>query len=102
MRAVLLAAGALLLAQPALAKMWADSACHIAVSTEGERGFTVVRTDGSYRAVCEISHWPIKNPVAVMKCDDGSEPEMELIGEEQMKFAGHMLTLVTDQNGLCD
>lgn len=101
MKTVLFAA-ALLLAQPALAKVWADPACHIAVSTEGERGFTFVKTDGSYRAVCVVAHWPIKNPVAVMKCDDGSEPEMELVDENHMKFAGHTLTLVTNQNGLCD
>ena len=70
------------------------------VTSEPSKGFTYLNDRGE-KAVCQVSHWPIKNPVAILKCDNGWEPEMELITDGAIRFNGVEM-YVTDKNGVCD
>ena len=101
MRAFLLAVA--LIATPASAKIWADDACFLIVeSVEG--GFTV-RREGvkPTEAHCKIESWPISSPIAVLSCDDGTKPEMQLVdGGSTMAFENAILRVPTDDNGVCD
>lgn len=90
-------------AQSSATKIWADDACALVVeSVEG--GFTVYRdSNPPQTAFCEIESWPISSPIAILACDDGSKPEMQLVaGGDTMAFEDMILRVPTDENGVCD
>lgn len=103
MRAFLLAVA--LIATPASAKIWADDACAIVVSSDEAEMFVVTRDTqaGVIKTTCKIESWPIASPIAILSCDDGSKPEMQLVdGGSTMAFEDAILRVPTDDNGVCD
>lgn len=100
MRALLIAA-ALLAALPAHAKTWSDEGCSFAVQSAGD-GFRVF-SDGNADYFCKVEDWPISSPIAVLSCDNGSKPEMQLADNGNvMVFEDRTLYVPTDENGICD
>lgn len=95
----------LLLTGPANAagRTWTNDECSVAVISEND-AFTYIPDTGKVgQTVCTIYDWPVSNPVAVLKCADGTMPKMELIGDDQLKFDGHLLTVdPTNMNEGCD
>lgn len=92
MRALILAAA--LIATPASAKTWFNEDCTLGLQS-GEGGFEIMFNPGvdmpdKRETVCKVAHWPIQNPVAILKCDNGSEPEMQLI-DSDVRLDGVML-----------
>jgi hypothetical protein len=97
----LLLAVAMCAAIPATAKTWSDVGCSQGVVSEPNKGFTYVNQKGE-KTVCKVAHWPTKNPVAILKCDNGWEPEMELINADTMRFNGIEMYAVTENGAICD
>lgn len=96
----LIVAVALLAAQPALAKSWADESCSTGLVSENEK-FTLVR-DGSTDVHCTIAAWPTGSEAATLSCDDGSNLPLVLTGEGSIKVGDIAMKEVTEEGGVCD
>ena len=100
MRAILLAAA--LLATPVHAKQWADDACFVVVTSEGDR-FHVYFDDGRPETDCTVKDWPVSSAAATLSCDNGWQPKMQLDdGGTAMILDEYKLRTPTDENGVCD
>lgn len=86
----------------ATAKTWADDACYLWVKSKEDKSGFIVGKGEEQGVSCRIAHWPIKNPVAILKCDDGSEPTMELPDDETMLLDGVVYRVPSSENGVCD
>lgn len=95
-----LAIAAVLVAQPAFAKSWADTSCAIGFVSEGE-AFTYLR-DGKEDVRCEIQSWPISSAEALMSCSDGSSPKLVVVSDTAIILDGIELQEVTDDGPVCD
>lgn len=101
MKWVLLAV-ALIAPTAATAKTWADDACYLWVKSKDDKSGYIIGKGDKAVTTCVIAHWPIKNPVAILKCEDGSEPTMELPDDDTMILAGVQYRVPSDSNGVCD
>ena len=100
MKALLIAAA--LATSPATAKQWADDACFVVVTSETD-AFQVYFDDGRPETLCTVADWPITSPIAVLSCDNGWKPEMQLADNGNvMALEDYILRVPTDQNGICD
>lgn len=98
----ILVAAALAAPSTATAKTWADDACYLWVKSKEDRTGFIIGKGEAEITTCRIAHWPIKNPVAVLKCEDGSEPHMELPDDETMILDGVSYRVPSSSNGICD
>lgn len=85
------------------AQSWSDISCGTVLNkTDSGYQIFIQNKDGYIERNCEILFWPIKNPVALLKCTDDGYIQMEAIDDSNVILGDEKLALITESNGLCD
>lgn len=78
----------------ALAREWQNQDLQIGVATiGGSHPFQI--TDGKAVSQCAVASWPVRNPVGILQCSDGSLHSIEMIGDD-IRIDGHHAKKVAD------
>jgi hypothetical protein len=83
---------------------WADIGCGMVVEAkEGVYTAHIGNADGVKTFSCEVWFWPIKNPVGLLKCDNGEHNSLEMLENNRINFGGAELHEFSAKNpAICD